>query len=257
MALAREFPGLTGHMVTTEGTANFAIVGLVSEGTFTGALGAITREIAFLLGTNHDPAIHEALRRALTNFLQPENFARGSVGSNDLLEINFGEFWTDLCLQLEPRVARRLNFSFDIDRYCDWHDNDEPWSEDNGAPHHLEDIIQSAANLRFLERDGRCYYKIDRKLMALVAIDFRMHLGSTLAGEDPDREFRLEVAYLLVDTPEDELWEWAAHAAFRSTPLNLADLGALQTSFVDYASHLRQETIRFLTRDDLPTSIAA
>jgi hypothetical protein len=256
-ALAQQFPRLWGRVVSFGRDHGWAAFGYLTNGQFVGGYGDIAQELDFLASTNdRSPAV-----RRLTAMAMADLAVSHESSSSSLARLSREDVWQTAAQHLKAALARRLAFRFVLDDVIASYEDDES-SLDSGTDREklraLDSIISSRAILTFLGANGRCFSSLDRDLLVTLAAHLEDTFQTDLAENELDLEFRRSAAMLLVDFPEDELWEWAAHAVFRSsTRLNLGDLGTLQTSFVEYASCLRHQTLAFLASQDTDLRRAA
>jgi hypothetical protein len=250
IALASQFPALTGTVFATDLAEGWVVAGSLSNGRFAGGVGELTRELGLIIEqAAYNPIMHAAASRALAHRFAQLPSLVASRRQNDLEEVSTGEIWQDICAELPCEYARRLTFMFDAERYAAWHgEEDLPYGEfDEDERPPLEALLQSPENLTFLKADGRCYFEIDRQLLRSLARHLAYAWERGLTEDELADRFGSFVACVMAERETDELYEWAAHAVFRpGVHLDLSDDDTLLTSFARYADGLRQQALAFL-----------
>jgi hypothetical protein len=243
VALAAQFPLLSGRVYAIEPSMGWGLVGELQGGSYASTPVEPTPELSFFVsGSEHHPEVRLKTAHALVE--HPEGLSDAVVAS----------IWMNLADTLPPELTARLRLSFDVQRFSDWFNSNKL--------SRLEDLIQDHANLSFLRADGRCHYPIDRELMILLAQDLLATWGRDLGAMQLEDDLRPSIAYLLSGYDESCLREWAFHAVFRPDPaLDFADLASLQDGFLQYAIRQRQQMLQHLDvaqdRKHPPFAIAA
>jgi hypothetical protein len=253
VAVAEQYPRLTGVVVASDRSMGWVVTGLLSDGRFAGCIGELTRAFGLIIEqSDHDPVIYAGTSQALARRLMRSGESAACQPGAALEEACSHKLWEAICVELPFQYAQRLNLTFDAERFAAWHgEEDLPFLEfDDDDPPPLEDLLESAENLAYLRADGRTYFEIDRKLMRSIARYLGYAWHKNLSAAELDAKVNALARSLLADLEEGGLREWAAHAMFRpGVSLDFASGDTLSQSFVRYALGQCQQALRYLNRD--------
>ncbi|MBM6583843.1 hypothetical protein ILT44_26950 [Microvirga sp. BT689] len=257
-ALSKAFPLLSGRVVATEWGEEWVAIASFADGKFNVVSDALTREIAFIAAhRSWNPSIGEAIGATISEFIGKDTVGRDHCPPGNGL-------WERLARHLPPDMVRRLEFTFDAERFIEWHDvassqfPAEFEDDDSDDLRPLEDIVRSQEVRTFLNSNGRTFSKIDRQVIESLCYHIQGTIGSSMIDMEIERDSRQSAERIFDQVHPNECWEWAAHAFYRTgVHLNLAELSTLKASFVSYTLQLRRDVLAFLRQAQEADSLAA